>query len=66
MTHRLTGKSRAIYLFCSRHRSLKRIVGQFPTLSEDKILPFLRMMVDKKVMFEENGRYLSLAVHFSD
>lgn len=66
MTHRLTGKSRPIYLFCSRHRSLKRIVGQFPTLSEDKILPFLRMMVDKKVMFEENGRYLSLAVHFSD
>ncbi len=66
ITHRLTGKSRALYLFCSRHRSLKRIVGQFPTLSEDKILPFLRMMVDKKVMFEENGRYLSLAVHFSD
>ena len=62
MTHRLVGTSRAIYLFCQKHRSLKRILTHFPGLAEDRIVPFLRMMVDKKLMFEENGKYLSLAV----
>jgi hypothetical protein len=62
LTHRLVGTSRAIYLFCHRHRSAKRVVARFPNVSEDKIVPFLKMMVDKKLMFEEHGRYLSLAV----
>jgi ribosomal peptide maturation radical SAM protein 1 len=62
LTHRLLGTSRAIYLFCQRHRSLKSILGHFPKVAEDKIVPFLQMMVDKKLMFEENGNYLSLAV----
>ncbi|MDL1961911.1 MAG: RiPP maturation radical SAM C-methyltransferase [Deltaproteobacteria bacterium] len=61
-THRLVGTSRAIYLFCQRHRSLKRVLAHFPGIAEDRIVPFLRMMVDKKLMFEENGRYLSLAI----
>ena len=60
--HRLTGTSRRIYLFCSQHRSLKKIRGHFPAFSEDKIVAFLKMMVDKKLIFEENDRYLSLAV----
>ena len=62
LTHRLVGMSRAIYLFCQRHCSLKSILGRFPGVAEDRIVPFLRMMVDKKLMFEENGKYLSLAV----
>jgi hypothetical protein len=62
LTHRLVGTSRAIYLFCQRHRSLKSILGHFPGVPEDRIVPFLSMMVDKKLMFEENGEYLSLAV----
>ncbi|MDY0042082.1 MAG: RiPP maturation radical SAM C-methyltransferase [Desulforhabdus sp.] len=62
LTHRLTGSSRAIYLFCKAHQSLRSIVGRFPDLGEEKIVPFLRMMVDKKLMFEEENRYLSLAV----
>lgn len=62
LTHRLVGPSRAIYLFCQRHRSAKRIVARFPNVSEDKIVPFLKMMVDKRLMFEEHDRYLSLAV----
>ena len=61
-THRLMGTSRAIYLFCQRHRSLKGILGHFSKVAEEKIVPFLQMMVDKKLMFEENGNYLSLAV----
>ena len=62
LNHRLTGTSRQIYLFCSDHRSLKKIRDQFPAFSEDKIVAFLKMMVAKKLMFEENDHYLSLAV----
>jgi ribosomal peptide maturation radical SAM protein 1 len=62
LDHRLTGTSRQIYLFCSHHRSIKTIRDRFPTFAEDKIVAFLRMMVDKKLMFEENDRYLSLAM----
>jgi len=62
INHRLVGTSRLIYLFCRRHRSLKRIRDQFPAFAEDKIVAFLKMMVAKKLMFEEKGRYLSLAV----
>ena len=65
INHRLVGTSRLIYLFCRRHRSLKRIRDQFPAFSEDKIVAFLKMMVDKKLMFEERNRYLSLAVHLN-
>jgi len=62
MTHRLVGPSRLIYLFCQHFRPLKRIRAQFSSISEDKIVAFLKMMVDKKLMFEENEKYLSLAV----
>ena len=62
LSHRLTGTSRSIYLFCSHHRSLKKIRDRFPTFAEDKIVAFLKRMVAKKLMFQENDRYLSLAV----
>ena len=62
LTHRLVGTSREIYLFCQHNRSLKNITDRFPGMSEDRIYPFLKMMVDKRLMYEENGRYLSLAV----
>ena len=65
LTHRLEGTSRAIYLFCEHHRSMKRIVNHFPKIPEGKIAQFLSMMVAKKLMFEENGKYLSLAVRIS-
>jgi ribosomal peptide maturation radical SAM protein 1 len=60
--HRLFGTSRLIYLFCMQHRSLKRIRNRFPSYAEDKIVAFLKMMTDKKLMFEEKDKYLSLAV----
>jgi ribosomal peptide maturation radical SAM protein 1 len=62
LTHRLVATSRSIYLFCQHHRSIKRIRSQFAAFPEDKIVAFLKMMVDKKLMFQENEKYLSLAV----
>lgn len=62
LNHRLAGTSREIYLFCRENRSIQEILGHFPRMSEDRVLPFLRMMVAKRLMFEETGRFLSLAV----
>jgi ribosomal peptide maturation radical SAM protein 1 len=62
INHRLVGTSRLIYLYCQHHRSIKRIRERFPVFAEDKILSFLNIMVDKKLMFAEKGRYLSLAI----
>jgi len=60
--HRLEGKSRAIYHFCQRHRSTQSIRDRFSGVAGDRIQVFLKMMVDKKLMFEEDEKYLSLAV----
>ncbi|MCU0593068.1 MAG: hypothetical protein MUC57_16550, partial [Desulfobacterales bacterium] len=62
VTHRLEGASRRIYLFCSHHRPLQRILADFGTLPEDKITAFLRLMTAQKLMFSENDHFLSLAV----
>jgi ribosomal peptide maturation radical SAM protein 1 len=62
MTHRLRGSSRQIYLFCEKRRSLSEVVERFPGFGQEKILPFLNMMVDKKLMFREEEKVLSLAV----
>ena len=61
LNHRLVGKSREIYLFCRKYRSIRRIRERFSQFSEDRLLSFLRMMVDKRLMFEESDKYLSLA-----
>jgi hypothetical protein len=62
MTHRLKGTARRIYLFCEKNRSMSRILENFPGFGEEKVRPFLGMMVDKRLMFQEGERYLSLAV----
>ena len=59
--HRLVGSSREIYLFCRKHRSIQTIFEAFPDIPNDTILNFLNMMVDKKLMFAEKNKYLSLA-----
>ncbi len=62
ITHRLVGRSREIYLYCQTPRLGKDIHERFPGLGEEQVLPFLKEMTHKKLMFEENGSYLSLAV----
>ncbi len=59
--HRLVGASRRIYLYCQRHRPIKSINAAFPDIPDDAIITFLKMMVDKKLMFTEQNKYLSLA-----
>ncbi|MGD8470472.1 MAG: RiPP maturation radical SAM C-methyltransferase [Desulfobacteraceae bacterium] len=59
--HRLVGASREIYLLCQKHRSVQTIFAAFPDIPGDTIVNFLNMMVDKKLMFAEKNKYLSLA-----
>jgi hypothetical protein len=61
-THRLEGLSRKIYLFCEIHRPLTLIAQRFPQAAADRIEGFLRQLTDQRLMFAENGSYLSLAV----
>jgi len=61
-THRLTGTSRKIYIYCRKHRPLRKIINRFPDFNATDIKGFLKEMAAKKLMFEENDNYLSLAV----
>ena len=65
LTHRLSGSSRDIYLFCRRARGIEAIIMQHPGFSAEQIKGFLNEMVQKRLMFAENGHYLSLAVRRS-
>lgn len=60
--HRLKEPSRSLYLYCEQPRSLKQICRRFDHIGADQIEAFLKMMVAKKLVFEEKRSYLSLAV----
>ncbi|GAB6057930.1 RiPP maturation radical SAM C-methyltransferase [Desulfonatronum parangueonense] len=60
--HRLPLASRRIYLFCRTSRTREQIQTWFCKLPADKVDGFLRMMLDKRLMFGEGDRFLSLAV----
>lgn len=62
MIHRLEGASRGIYLFCQRQRRIGEILSAFPGLTEDRLLPFLRLMMEKRLIFMEAERCLSLSL----
>jgi hypothetical protein len=61
-THRLPRLSRDLYLYCRTARCREEIQGRFPALAADKLDAFLRMMQDKRLMFSESQRFLSLAI----
>ncbi len=60
--HRLTGVSAGIYRYCHIPRPLEEVAGMFATHSPEQIRAFFESMLKKRLMFEEGGCYLSLAV----
>ncbi|MDH5298481.1 MAG: RiPP maturation radical SAM C-methyltransferase [Desulfobulbaceae bacterium] len=60
--HRLRGISREIYLFGGEIRSLAETDEAFPAISREKLLPFLRDLAMKRILFMEGERFLALAV----
>jgi ribosomal peptide maturation radical SAM protein 1 len=65
LRHRLQKQSRDIYLFCREIRSGKELREKFSSVKENQLHAFLQELVAKRLMFEENGKYLALAVHRS-
>jgi hypothetical protein len=63
--HRLQKQSREIYLFCMEIRALKELHEKFSSVKENQLDVFLHEMIAKRLMCEENNRYLALAVHRS-
>ena len=60
--HRLTGLSAEIYRYCHIPRTLNQVAGAFVSHSPEQIHVFFESMVKKRLVFEDNGCYLSLAV----
>ena len=63
LRHKLKGLSRAIYLFCNEIRTISEITNQFPHLKETAILAFIHQLCQKRLMYREEDRILSLAIH---
>ncbi len=63
LQHRLKGSSRKIYLFCHIPQSISTILYQFKNLTEESLINFISELCRKRLMFRENDRVLSLAVH---
>ncbi|UCG11864.1 MAG: RiPP maturation radical SAM C-methyltransferase [Deltaproteobacteria bacterium] len=61
-TFRLRKSSRDIYRFCESTRNLAEIQNQFPKFSFDQLQSFVSDLEVKRLMFQEGGNVLSLAV----
>ncbi|WP_419175529.1 RiPP maturation radical SAM C-methyltransferase [Desulfosediminicola sp.] len=62
LRHKLTGLSRQIYIFCSEIRTLDEIKKQFNSSKDSAILAFIDQLCQKRLMFREHSRVLSLAI----
>ena len=60
--HRITGISADIYRFCYKPRRLEQIADKFASHRSEEIQSFLKGMVEKRLMFDEQDCYLSLAM----
>lgn len=61
--HRLRGPSRQIYLACEQICNFEKLKQFFPKISAEQLLKFLDDLVQKRLMFVQDNRFLSLAVH---
>jgi ribosomal peptide maturation radical SAM protein 1 len=66
LNHRLTGFSRKIYLYCTEINVKEDILKEFHMIPARKLLGFLDDLNKKRLMFIEDGKYLSLAVHINN
>ncbi|MGW8194529.1 MAG: RiPP maturation radical SAM C-methyltransferase, partial [Desulforhopalus sp.] len=62
LIHRMRGLSRKIYLACETPVKKLWLRQSFPSLSEQKLQNFIDDLCDKRIMFQDKERVLSLAV----
>ena len=61
--HRLRGISRKIYLSAPIPTSIDDIGKMFPKVKTKALTAFIEDMCSKRLMFQENGQAISLAIH---
>lgn len=62
LRHRLRGLSRKIYLFCEDICEIGVLEERFSGIGRDRILFFLNDLVEKRIMFSQDEKFLSLAI----
>lgn len=62
LLHRLRGLSRKIYLSCATPTRIEDLLAAFPKITEPALRNFINDLCAKRLMFQENGRVLSLAI----
>ena len=62
LQHRLKGISRKMYLFCHTPQSINDILEYIETIPEEPLVNFISELCQKRLMFREDNRVLSLAV----
>jgi len=60
--HRLRGRSRELYLYCATARTMAQVMRRFPNVSEEAAKNFFNDLTNKKLIYQENGKILSLAI----
>jgi len=62
LQHKLKGVSRKMYLFCHTPQSISAIVEHLENIKEEPLVNFISELCQKRLMFREGNRVLSLAV----
>ena len=63
LSHRLRGLSRRLYLYCITPRTLASVYDQATGQTHEQVRDFIRGLVDKRLVFQEGDRIISLAIH---
>jgi ribosomal peptide maturation radical SAM protein 1 len=61
----LKGMEYKLYMFCENIQTKSSILKSFPTISPDELEKFSNKMVDKRWMYREENKFLSLAVRLN-
>lgn len=62
LQHRLRGLSRKIYLACESVVDFEQLHSSFPQVNQSSLIKFINEMCQKRLMFMEGKRILSLAI----
>lgn len=63
LLHRLYGASKDLYLYCATIRTIDEITTSFQKLTKKSILNFFTDLSNKRLLFREGKKFLSLAIH---
>ena len=63
LSHRLKGLSRRLYLYCITPRTMASVYDQATGQTHEQIRKFIKDLVDKRLVFQEGDRVISLAIH---